>query len=186
MSCVHVLLETWNLAVSRCGRATTAKNNAKKRDARAKFVFAFLNVLSFVFLVVVVLVVTAKSFFFIGLATLVGSCSPYFNTEKSTWGQTFFKLRKFIWWNWLSAFIKERWLVILYRCKSVNEQLTEEGQYSGVSKNTLEPTNNINSVKVNSKVTTIAAPTVRRRLLLKEWYWLSKARFKRRAIAVPS
>ena len=51
------------MAVSRCGRATTVKNNTKKRDARAKFVFAFLNVLSFVFLVVVVLVVVAKSLF---------------------------------------------------------------------------------------------------------------------------
>ena len=61
MSCVDFLLETWNLAVSRCGRATTAKNDTKKRDARAKFVFAFLNVLSFVFLVVVVLVVITKS-----------------------------------------------------------------------------------------------------------------------------
>ena len=49
------------MAVSRCGRATTAKNDTKKRDARAKFVFAFLNVLSFVFLVVVVLVVITKS-----------------------------------------------------------------------------------------------------------------------------
>ena len=46
--------------------------------------------------------------------------------------------------------------------------LQKRGQYNGVSDNTLEPTNNINSVKVNSKVTTIAAPTVRRRLLLKE------------------
>ena len=52
MSCVHFLLETWNLAVSRCGRATTVKNNTKKRDARAKFVFAFLNVLSFVLVVI--------------------------------------------------------------------------------------------------------------------------------------
>ena len=66
------------------------------------------------------------------------------------------------------------------------KQLTERGQYSGVSKNTLEPTNNIKSVKVNSKVTTVAAPTVQRRLLLKEWYRLSKARFKRRATAVPN
>ena len=64
--------------------------------------------------------------------------------------------------------------------------LQKRGQYSGVSKNTLEPTNNIKSVKVNSKVTTVAAPTVRRRLLLKEWYRLSKARFKRRATAVPN
>ena len=61
--------------------------------------------------------------------------------------------------------------------------LQKRGQYSGVSKNTLEPTNNIKSVKVNSKVTTVAA---RRRLLLKEWYRLSKARFKRRATAVPN
>ena len=52
MSCVDFLLETWNLAVSRCGRATTAKNDTKKRDARAKFVFAFLNVLSFVLVVI--------------------------------------------------------------------------------------------------------------------------------------
>ena len=49
------------MAVSRCGRAKTAKNDTKKRDARAKFVFAFLNVLSSVFLVVVVLVVITKS-----------------------------------------------------------------------------------------------------------------------------
>ena len=84
------------MAVSRCGRATTAKNDTKKRDARAKFVFAFLNVLPFVFLVVVVLVVIILNLSFKGLATLVGSFTPYFKTEKSTVGQTYFKLRTFI------------------------------------------------------------------------------------------
>ena len=36
LSCSPVLHKTWNWALSRCSRATTAKKCTKKRDARAK------------------------------------------------------------------------------------------------------------------------------------------------------
>ena len=185
MSCVDFLLETWNLAVSCCGRAKTAKNNAKKRDARAKFVFAFLNVLFFClsrcccprrhcqislsrvsqrWWAVVVLISIPRKVHEVKHSSNSGSLFD---------GIGLLPLKKDDYSFFIGA---NQW----------TNSLQKRGQYSGVSKNTLEPTNNIKSVKVNSKVTTVAAPTVRRRLLLKEWYRLSKARFKRRATAVPN
>ena len=49
LSFVPVLDKTWNWAVSRCSRATTAKKCTKKRDARAKLLFCLskLNLLLF-------------------------------------------------------------------------------------------------------------------------------------------
>ena len=47
LSCVPVLDKTWNEALSRCSRATTAKKCTKKHDARAKLLFCQSKPLAF-------------------------------------------------------------------------------------------------------------------------------------------
>ena len=47
LSCVPVLNKTWNYALSRRSRATTAKKCTKKRDARAELLFSLSKPFSF-------------------------------------------------------------------------------------------------------------------------------------------
>ena len=108
------------MAVSRCGRATTAKNNAKKRDARAKFVFAFLNVLSFV------LVVITKSLIQ-GSRNAGGQFYSLFQNREKYSRSNILQTQDVYLKEIGSLPFKERRLLILYRRKSVNEQLIEGG-----------------------------------------------------------